>query len=416
VGPKLYSWLKEVALAYDELGPHDGLHLQRRTFCRSAIAAAFNKIPAASLPFDGNVQKALKVALPALEVAFGMPPTRPPRGSPGWIRFMRANIDQASFADLSEFEAVFKAFLRNQKRQGDHKGRPRVLPGESLQFDEIYEAPSKKDRGEGMLSPLVSTPHTHLKGLRRVPHNKAITKLRNAGYWPCAVSANNCPTGQAYDNFVKVKYKYWIEYCIAEGLTRTHERARRALLYVFYATPMFRGKHSDVIRIIHTGMFSGTHRFGNANAPKCFDRLLNILRKNKQAQTWLTDKGASEGVPVEYLAAVSSHTRMAIRNGTYGHTQSYVWPYTIARMAIRNGTYGHTQSYVWPYAILRMAIRNPTYGHTQSYVWPYAILRMTIRSGTHGHTQWHALSHVRRSSMEFARLLPRDLSNSKRAR
>ena len=125
-------------MAYDELGPHDGLHLQRRTFCRSAIAAAFNKIPAASLPFNGNVQKALKVALPALEVAFGMPPTRPPRGSPGWIRFIRANIDQASFVDLSEFEEVFKAFLRNQKRQGNHKGRPRVLPGESLQFDEIY--------------------------------------------------------------------------------------------------------------------------------------------------------------------------------------------------------------------------------------------------------------------------------------
>ena len=361
VGPKLYTWLKNVAIAYSGLGPHDALHLQRRTLCRAAIAAAFNKMPAVSLPFNGNVNKALKVALPALEAAFRMPPTRPPQGTPAWIRYMCENLGDATFLDLSLYDEIFKAFLQQQRRQGDHKGRPRVLPGESLEFNEVYTAPSKQDRGANMLSPTVSTPHIHLPGQRRVSHNQAITKLRNAGFWPCAVSAKNCPTGQPYDNFVKVRYKYWIEYCIAEGLTRSNDRARRALLYVFYAKPVFRGKPSDVIRIIHTGMFSGTHRFGNANAPKCFARLLNILQKNKAAKTWLTDRGANKNVPVPYLAAVGYLF-------TYGHTYSHVWPYAHSHMAIRTLTYGHTHTHIWPYVLSRMAIRTLTYGHTHYHI------------------------------------------------
>lgn len=56
-----------------------------------------------------------------------------------------------------------------------------------------------------------------------------------------------------------------------------------------------------------------THRFGNSDAPKCFTRLLNILKKNKNAVKWLTDKGVNK-VPDAYLAAVGNmmHVRTTI--------------------------------------------------------------------------------------------------------
>lgn len=203
--------------------------------------------------------------LPALERVFKMPPTRPPRGSPEWVRYMREHSEEATFMELSQYEAVFKAFLKTEKRKGNRHGQPRVFHGESLDFTTLYKLPAKKDRSNNMLSPTASTPHPHLPFTRRVSHNAAITKLRNAGYWPHAVSAKNCPTGEPYNNFIKVGYKYWIEYCLAEGLTRSSERGRKVLLYIFYAEPMFRGKNSPVMRVIHTCMTSGTHRFDHTH-------------------------------------------------------------------------------------------------------------------------------------------------------
>ena len=237
--------------------------------------------------------------------------------------------------------------MKRAKRQGNREGRPRSRPGESLLFTEMYTLPKKRERSGTMVSPTVSTPHIHLQGFRRVSHNRAINALRNAGYYPHAVSAKNCPSGEPYNNYVKVGYKYWVEYCLAEGLSRTSKRARRVLLYVFYAQPIFRGKQSTVMRIIHTSMTNGTHRFGNADAPRCFKKLFNILDQNERARVWLTDRGTSEDVSVAYLAAVSA----------------CVWSYAILLMAIRYFAHGHALFCSWPYAILLMAMRYFAHGH-----------------------------------------------------
>ena len=81
-GQKLsYAFIRDVARAYMALGPHDGLHQNRRAACRNAVVSVFNKMPHSNLPYNGNADTAVQHTLPALECVLKMPPTRPPKPS-----------------------------------------------------------------------------------------------------------------------------------------------------------------------------------------------------------------------------------------------------------------------------------------------------------------------------------------------
>ena len=309
-GVDTYSFLKDVVYNYESLGPHGPLHIDRRRHCHHAITATFNSLPAANLPFQGNVTEATLSVLPVLEDVYEMPPTRPGVGSRPWILYMVEHPDEASFDELAQFPEVFKAFLKLEMRRGTRDGKPRPRPGEDMTFKEMYKLETK-DQRKNMMSPRTGTAHNHMAFLRGVGHNFAINGCRNAGFWPTIVLAKNCPTGQRYDNTPRTLYRYWIDYCRAEGLTRSHQLARKVLMYLFYATPMYKGKPSPCVRIIHRCMMAGIHRFASGEAINCFAELLAMLNDKKegaQCTAWLTDENAALASP-KYLAAVETGMR-----------------------------------------------------------------------------------------------------------
>ena len=73
--------------------------------------------------------------------------------------------------------------------------------------------------------------------------------------------ATDNPSKKLFNNFPKCLTKYWVDYCKAQGLSLSSDLARKILLYLFYAQPVFQGKASPCIRIIHHCMLTGTKRF-----------------------------------------------------------------------------------------------------------------------------------------------------------
>ena len=112
-------------------------------------------------------------------------------------------------------------------------------------------------------------------------------------------------------NSPRCLYRYWVHYCRAEGLTRSHDMARRILMYLFYATPMYKGRPASCLRIIHRSMMAGTHRFASGAVLACFKDLLDILNDEHtgaEATKWLTDKGAGTA-STKFLAAFEAGIR-----------------------------------------------------------------------------------------------------------
>ena len=128
------------------------------------------------------------------------------------------------------------------------------------------------------------------------------------GYFPVMVPAEDPDnhSGDVFCNYTRVLYVYWAFYCYYEGLHTTHAEARRVLLYIFYAKPMFRRKPTPVINILHSCLQSGTYSFPQPE--ELFKDALTILRSNPDANEWLTDGGKNQvdGDPKynQFLAAV----------------------------------------------------------------------------------------------------------------
>ena len=96
----------------------------------------------------------------------------------------------------------------------------------------------------------------------QVSHNYAINCTRNAGYYPVRVLADDPDnlSNSVFENFPKVLFHYYICYCVAEALDITSKEAREVLLYLHYAKPVYKGKETSCVQIIHRCMQSGTYR------------------------------------------------------------------------------------------------------------------------------------------------------------
>ena len=101
------------------------------------------------------------------------------------------------------------------------------------------------------------TPHRYLPFVRGISHNIAIKMVRNMGYFPVTIVDGK---GAPYNNYVKVLYLYYVCYCYAEGLSRSSMEARQVLLYLFFATVEINGTETDIVKILHKCLSSGTYR------------------------------------------------------------------------------------------------------------------------------------------------------------
>ena len=77
------------------------------------------------------------------------------------------------------------------------------------------------------------------------------------GYFPVTVVDGK---GSPYNNYVKVLYLYFVNYCYAEGLSRSSMEARQVLLYLFFAKVEFKGTETAIVKVLHKCLSSGTYR------------------------------------------------------------------------------------------------------------------------------------------------------------
>ena len=113
-------------------GHHGVLHVQRVENTTNAVTAAMQDLPAAELPYNGDVKHAVQQVLPVLQDLFDMPDMGPIRGSKQWIRLNKAKVYEAEYQDIAEYQALMVAFIKYQERIGDRYGRVRLHPGEKV--------------------------------------------------------------------------------------------------------------------------------------------------------------------------------------------------------------------------------------------------------------------------------------------
>ena len=150
-------------------------------------------------------------------------------------------------------------------------------------------------------------PHTSLPFVRTPPNKKAILRLRNLGYFPVQVTM---PDGKKWSNFAQVIWTWYIHYCGAEGLTRTHSVAHLVLLYAFYGMWIDgRGEQWPVLKSIHLQSTNGRRRFANV-AAESFVELFDLLHEQPSLVELLTDNGSDKSPPAAFLVAVEHGLRL----------------------------------------------------------------------------------------------------------
>ena len=151
--------------------------------------------------------------------------------------------------------------------------------------------------------------------MRNSSVKRMVAKLLNLGLYPCAVKAANTPSKTPFNNFNRVLYSGWVFYCQAEGLTRHHELARMALLYLFFGT--FQTKSAcaaPVIRCIHKMMQVVSYRF-DSTIDSCFEDIMRYINKNKKKFIKVLADEGKHKVPIKYLALWAKGFRKAALTG-----------------------------------------------------------------------------------------------------
>ena len=181
----MYVFVKEVCSMYNRLNPDPELHIRRADMVTSAVNAIFAEGIADELPFGGDVENAVKNVLPCIENVFQMPLMRPKKGTKEWVQYMTQHLEECSFDDLLENEALGRYYWKHHIKKDKH-GRPALLNSDVLAWKSYTPT---KPKGKNMLSPRTLTPHNYFTNLRGVSHNRGITGTRNAGKYPVLVKA-----------------------------------------------------------------------------------------------------------------------------------------------------------------------------------------------------------------------------------
>ena len=92
----------------------------------------------------------------------------------------------------------------------------------------------------------------------------------------------------------KTLYWYWVHYCYAEGLTRSSERAKLMLMFLFYGVYLYNGKKTPIIHAIRRSVMSGRYRFAMTKNKLAYDLFAAALDNNPGWDQFLDDKGKSK--------------------------------------------------------------------------------------------------------------------------
>ena len=98
--------------------PGDMLFLDRHNLLQNAIEAVNREKPATELLYNGDVPEAVRSLLPIVEKLYSMPALRPDAGSEGWMRYMKNNVEQATFEDLVRFPELLRVYVKHLKKKG----------------------------------------------------------------------------------------------------------------------------------------------------------------------------------------------------------------------------------------------------------------------------------------------------------
>lgn len=281
----------------------DELHSKRDALLASAISQVFCQIPAFDRPHAGNIQEAKIAVIDVVEHVFEMPHAGHMFGSPGWIKDQCRRPREISFDHAVKFLPLLHRLVRHLIKIGGDHGFPLLQPGEHVPHLGVYHAHDGEGRTKGC-----KKAHKQLPFLNVSSVTKAITDLKDLGYYPVRCMKDHMPSGQEWNNFGEVLYVFWIFYCKYEGITRTQDLARIVLIYIFFALLTGpRGKKWPVVRYIHRLVTNGRHRFASTTSLH-FGELFKLMEAHPHLQRFLTDKGEGD-VPVEYNAAVENGLR-----------------------------------------------------------------------------------------------------------
>ena len=127
----MYVFVKSVAAMYHRVNTDPELHIRRLDMVTSAVNAIFSEGVADELSFGGDLEDAVKNVLPCLEDIFQMPKLRPKPGTKEWVQFMCHHLEECSFDDLVENDALAKHYWKHHIKT-DKNGRPRLYNSDVL--------------------------------------------------------------------------------------------------------------------------------------------------------------------------------------------------------------------------------------------------------------------------------------------
>jgi hypothetical protein len=118
-----------------------------------------------------------------------------------------------------------------------------------------------------------------------------------------------------WDNFVRIKWKFYVRYCVQEGLTQSMDLAERVKAYVFYGTYRFvrivrkerKTQIKPVLHAIHNILTQYRCRFVK-HVEDRFETFIDLIQKNPEWKNFFDDLGVGN-VPLAYLVAIEEGLR-----------------------------------------------------------------------------------------------------------
>lgn len=97
----------------------------------SAVKAVFSEGVADELPFQGDVDEAVRAMMPCMEDIFQMRELRPAPGTARWVQYMTQHLVECNFEDLAQNPALARYYWKNGV-QKDTRGRPALKNSDVL--------------------------------------------------------------------------------------------------------------------------------------------------------------------------------------------------------------------------------------------------------------------------------------------
>lgn len=348
------------------------------------------QIPSDERPHGGQAEEAAEAALPVLEVLFGMPAAGPARGSPAWIEKLCGEPDSVSFAEMVEFPALLRAYVKQQIALGctEDNNLPVLRAGEHIPdvFQDAYDTSAVKPRHVLRQTRRAMGAHKNFQFIRSGAVVYAIDKLRDLGITPMRFKADTLPDemrGKDVNNYAKVIHYFCVFYCHAQNLSRTSDDAREVLVFMAHGYGVFKQKLQPCIPIIHKKIQTGMHRLTALDKiEKHWSVFIHYVNKHPKSKELFKDKGSADA-PAAYLRAVEVGLR------TYAMHESTAMG-KFAMDSLKEWTsvprWKKVEAYI---AVCRYILDLPEYLKYISYDWADYISRRHMRETFHArHLQY----------------------------